>query len=216
MNSRKIYVHKGIQTDLVHYSPGPNLDKDLSVFSPNDALHDHSPPDLSQSSGLSSVLHVSDDLDAYTYSEASLLDDSRYISDRPANNPRRAQKYGQLSYNKPPHMASVNHRISSLPETSPPYRVAKFQESVVRLVSMPEPLEVLRHSIDRSNQYLDCLGNSYSRSSDAGHTLFDRALRTPSPPSSPESIMIIGNETRVPRTFLRPKSSTDDDDQGGV
>ncbi|KAF9454029.1 hypothetical protein P691DRAFT_530379 [Macrolepiota fuliginosa MF-IS2] len=220
MNSCKAYADKGTQTESLGCSPGLGFHSSPHVIFQNDVPCN---PDVSQTSELSSALHVLDEFGAYTYSEAS-LDESRYISDRPVTNPRRAQKYGQLGYNKPPRIPSVDHRVASLPETSPPYRIAQIQESTVRLVSMPERLKALRHPIDQSDRYhghsgpfnvSPAGGHSHSGCSDADHTLFGRTLQTPSPPSSPESVMIIGNEAQVPQAFLRPKSNIDDDDHGG-
>lgn len=129
-------------------------------------------------------------------------------------------KYGQLGYGTPSHLASISDRIASLPETSPPYRLA--QEQTARLVSMPEDLQVLHYPHDPPARYLDCnehynasLGSS--KSTDAEHAFVGEVPQTPSPPTSPESVMIIGNENRVSQTFLRPRSIVrDGNDRGGV
>lgn len=223
MDNHSSHADKGVQTDSTTCSRDSSPVRTFHAFPQINSPSDLQALDVSQSSGLSSALRSLGHLGAYTYSDAS-LDDSRYISDRPVLNSGRTAKYGQLGYNKPRHGLPTNHRIASLPETSPPYRIA--QENTVRLVSMPEHLQMLHHSGALSVEYLDyseCMNISSAsdsksnfRNSPANCTLLAPVPRTPSPPSSPESVMIIGNDNHVPPAFLRPKSSIDDDDHGGT
>ncbi|KXN91052.1 hypothetical protein AN958_03119 [Leucoagaricus sp. SymC.cos] len=220
----KTHADKGVQTNSLQLSSsGSHLHNSCSVLLQQEAARDHEALDDSCTSEYLSTSRLPHDYNAYIYSEASLDDQTRYISDRLATETRCTHQYGQLGYGKPSHLASISDRIASLPETSPPHRIG--QEQTVRLVSMPESLKALRYSQDRLARYSDrpehfnlsltSDGTTQTKSSDAEHGLLDGVPPTPSPPSSPESVMIIGNETRVPQTFLRPKSSTDDHDHEG-
>jgi hypothetical protein len=221
MNPHKSFLDKAVQTDLSEVTRNTSPSR-AYTFSHSDSLGYLQAQDLSQSSDTSSAHHSLSRFGAYSYSDISFLDDSRYLSDRLATNSSRSTKYGQLAYNKPIGSPNVNNRIVSLPETSPPYRIA--QENTARVVSMPEHLKALRHSAALPEDYLDhleCLNppspldGESNIESFANHTLYPSSPETSFPPSSPESVMIIGNDTQVHPTFLRPKSSIEDEESNG-
>ncbi|KAJ4001602.1 hypothetical protein F5050DRAFT_1723505 [Lentinula boryana] len=128
---------------------------------------------------------------------------------------KRNYKLSQLAYNKPSGSNAPAKRIVSLPETSPPSRI-KSDTIRDRVVSMTEQVKVPLTSSDADNSLSsDCfetsIDTSQSQLSDLGNISTRRTRlrnsltypQTPSPPSSPESIMIIGNNMQVPNSFLR-------------
>lgn len=222
MNNYKTYADKGIQTGSVQSLSSSRADIDPSVFSYSDAPCNCNPLADSQSSKLSSPLNFPHESGAYIYSDTSLSDHSRHIPEPPTSDDQRTTRYGHLGYGKPGHLVSINDRIVSLPETSPPYRIAQQQSR--RVVSMPENLKRSRYPHGSSVQYQDrgdhfnmsLISNDTTRtkSSEGEHTFLGGVPQTPSPPSSPESVVIIGNETRVPQAFLRTKPTVDERDHG--
>ncbi|KAJ4483217.1 hypothetical protein J3R30DRAFT_3216645, partial [Lentinula aciculospora] len=141
---------------------------------------------------------------------------------------KRDYKLSQLAYKKPSGLNVPIKRIVSLPETSPPSRI-KSDTIRDRVVSMTEQVKAslvssadnsissdcFESSVDTSQSQLSSdLGNVSARRTRPRHSL--AYPQTPSPPSSPESIMIIGNNMQVPSTFLRqnannlPKTLDDD------
>jgi hypothetical protein len=147
---------------------------------------------------------------------------SRHISKRP-----------QLLYNRPlavdPHVLAK--RIVSLPES--PLEPSRDRRTVhdvarMRIVSLPEPIRCSPQSKDNGS-YLDSFGTSADLSlaslgSDVGHLRFcsypKDVPRTPSPPSSPDSILIIDNEVHLPTLCLyqqrQSHKNTVTEDDGGV
>jgi hypothetical protein len=223
MSSHKSFLDKAVQTDLSEVIRSTSPPTASYTFSHSDSPDYLQALDFSQSSDTSSAYRSLTRFGAYTYSDISFHDDSRYLSDRPVTNSTRSAKYGQLAHNKPTGSPIVNNRVVSLPETSPPYRIAR--ETTVRVVSMPEHLKTLPHSAALPEDYLDLSeylsppsplgGESNRRESFANCTLYHSSPETSFPPSSPESVMIIGNDTQVHPTFLRPKSSIEDEERNG-
>jgi hypothetical protein len=224
MNNHKIYADKGVQTGFVRCSSHSYLNNNAHAFAHLGTLCNDQVLDDSQSSEYSSS-HFLQNSGAYTHPETSLLDeDFRYISDRPAIDILRASKYEQLGYGKPSNLSPVSNRIVSLPETSPPCRIA--QEISGRLVSMPESLRLLPFPRGHPGHYSDCTdqfnmssasdATSRSKTSNAEQIFLGGIPQTPSPPSSPDSVMIIENENQVPQTFLRPKSIADNHESEGL
>lgn len=219
MSNPKTFVAKGVQTDSFDYVPASKSKKNLYVSPQRNTLLDRS---ASQSSDTSSALCSLDDLEVYTYPHTPFPDCPRHISDCPPTTPRRVRNYGQLGSIKPSHMVSTDRRIASLPETSPPYRISQTQ-GTVRLASMPEQLMALRSKGD-SKQYLDYTetlklspdSNPRSGSFDIGHTVLSGVLRTPSPPGSPESVVIVGDDDNDPRPFLHRRSRAGIETNGGM
>lgn len=214
MKDHKTYVDKGVQT-------GSRVDRSPLTLPCSDAPCIQRALDDSQSSDFCSS-RFSDCSGAYIDSDASLSDRSRHIPQRHTINSQRAMIYSHLGCGRPYHLASTNDRIMSLPETSPPFRIA---QPPGRLVSMPEALETVRYSHDHSQSLLGSEPSDTSLASNGitqtnifqgDHAFLGGVPRTPSPPSSPDSVVIIGNEDQVPRVFLRSKSTVDDNDLHGM
>ncbi|KAF5393254.1 hypothetical protein D9757_000762 [Collybiopsis confluens] len=150
----------------------------------------------------------------------SILHDPEGTVFSPLTISKRDHQLSQLSYSKTLPSNFPPKRIVSLPETSPPSRI-KLDTVRDRIVSMSEqhktslaPSEdnsvssdCFESSIDASQAQDDVIGvaNSNSARSRFRHSLV--FPQTPSPPSSPESVMIIGNNVQVPNSFLRQKAS---------
>ncbi|KAJ3844606.1 hypothetical protein EV361DRAFT_947681 [Lentinula raphanica] len=128
---------------------------------------------------------------------------------------KRDYKLSQLNYQKPSEINVSSKRIVSLPETSPPSRI-NSDTVRNRVVSMTEQVQLPLVSSDADNSLSsDCFESSLETSrSQLSHSDLGTSVRrarprtsaypqTPSPPSSPESIMIIGNNMQVPNSFLR-------------
>ncbi|KAF9062121.1 hypothetical protein BDP27DRAFT_1369083 [Rhodocollybia butyracea] len=137
---------------------------------------------------------------------------------------KRDYKLAQLPFQKPSELNAPSKRVVSLPETSPPSRI-KLDTIRDRVVSMSEQVKVSLTSADNSLSS-DCFESSIDSSqsqisSDIGN-ISVRKVRsrlyphTPSPPSSPESVMIIGNNMHVPTSFLRRKSLQPADDHNAA
>lgn len=124
----------------------------------------------------------------------TMTNDKAYADRAVQTEDSRVQKYPTLQYSKPKF--NLTKRVCSLPETSPVYRVKS-----VRVASMPEYIK----QSDNSTTF-DSVETSLSSDS--------LLRRTPSPPSSPESVMIIGNDVQVPNFFngrLVPRNSGGND-----
>jgi hypothetical protein len=142
---------------------------------------------------------------AYTHSP-SLTTLSEEPSAASASTPHRISKRPQLLYNRPVEPHALAKRIVSLPESSSCDRRTVHDVAGIRIVSLPEPIRCSPQSGD-SSSYLDTLGTSADPSlaslgSDLGHLKFRSyprdVPRTPSPPSSPGSILVIDNEMHLP------------------
>ena len=211
----KTYADKGVQIDS-------HVDKSLLTSSCSDVPYIQRVLDDPQSSDFCSPSHFSNRSSAYIDSDASLSDRSCHVLKCHTINNQRPLKYGHLGCGRPHHLAFTNDRIVSLPETSPPCRIT---QSPRRLVSMPESLKMLRYSHDHlqpllgsepSDISLASNGTTQKNSFQGEHVFLGGIPQTPSPPSSPESVVIIGNEDQVPRAFLRSKSTVDDTDLHGM
>ncbi|KAJ3814797.1 hypothetical protein F5876DRAFT_62040 [Lentinula aff. lateritia] len=174
------------------------------------AIQTEPPRHLSRSDGHNALnLHEPlsfQDVDA-AYSQLSSLTISK-----------RDHKLSQLAYKKPSELNALKKRIVSLPETSPPSRIDS-EPIRDRVVSMSEQVKVSLVSSADNSLSSDCFESSVETSqsqilselgsSSAKRTRPRQSLafpQTPSPPSSPESIMIIGNNMQVPSSFLRQKA----------
>ncbi|KAG7098772.1 hypothetical protein E1B28_000680 [Marasmius oreades] len=147
---------------------------------------------------------------------------------RPSH-PKKPLQLGQIS--KPSEATLPTRRVVSLPESSPPHRFKPTNERY-RIASMSEAhstktikictsadsslsSECLESSVslDSSQLSSDLYSNRPQRSSSLANVAFSH---TPSPPSSPESsIMIIGNNVQVSNHFLSSRARIDNDDEQG-
>ncbi|KAJ3555774.1 hypothetical protein NM688_g2393 [Phlebia brevispora] len=118
-------------------------------------------------------------------------------------------------------------RIVSMPETVSAFSAKRALEKTPRVVSNPEGLRNrIRSPADSSyseQQSADAFENERPARIRVRSTATDTP-HTPSPPSSPDSIEIIANNSRLPEAFLRgnahtegsPLSSGEPDDDGWI
>lgn len=121
----------------------------------------------------------------------------------------RNPKPVQFSYNRPSqNSGSPSKRVVSLPEAS-----SQVIRDTYRISSLPDYTK-LSHSYKEdsfSSEYLESSasfdGSHISHGSARIRRSFPHSIQTPSPPSSPESIMIIGNNNdfQYPASLIRQK-----------
>jgi hypothetical protein len=184
MSPQKHYANCGIQTDSYDISSG----SDFTLA--NGALVFESA--------------YSQSLDSQNHALPSLLS-SRYCLDRST---------GIVNGHPSEHrLTTSKKRVISL-TTSSVSSTGKFTATMLgdklRLVSMPERGKYASVSAKDSlleKHYMDDLDNTNNH-----ERLYPSDLpQSPSPPSSPESVTIIGNNTHVPGSFLRQPNYTDND-----
>ncbi|KAL0576285.1 hypothetical protein V5O48_005694 [Marasmius crinis-equi] len=138
---------------------------------------------------------------------------------------KKPSQLGQFS--KPSDVLLPAKRIVSLPESSPPHRLKPIVNGERLRASMSEATAIKISTSAESSLSSDCFESSlsmesprsvsdtYSNHPQRRSSLASLAFpRTPSPPSSPESsIMIIGNHVQVSSSFLRPKPNTKCEDE---
>nr|GAT42651.1 predicted protein [Mycena chlorophos] len=154
-------------------------------------------------------------------SSTSPTDAYIHRSSGPIRSPPKSRKHSQLPYNRPstqhPHVGHAALRVSSWPENSPSYASAVPRET--RGASLTERPRVSLSFSDRTPETSSSAETSFRSRSGSSRTR--RSLpssdlpHTPSPPSSPESVMIIGNNMQVPIAFLRQKAKPDYDEETG-
>ncbi|KAG6885971.1 hypothetical protein C0993_006898 [Termitomyces sp. T159_Od127] len=216
--NEKTYVEKAIQTLQVDKPvPNPSLYHDQD-FRPN---HDDEKT--------SAAIHTDEESTpvdaAYSYSESLCLSQSPDSASSNQPKPYRAPKPAQLPRNRPNRVKNQGKRVVSLPESaqlkssSDNLRIPADDGPSLRVVSLPGP-ELRNNPSMRSPsstqddlsstvEYLDSsLDTSYRSGTGSMHPdsrgfpPSDMPM-TPSPPSSPESVLVVGNESRVSKTFLR-------------
>jgi hypothetical protein len=163
--------------------------------------------------------------DAYTDSLVSLTSSPA----RSITTTRRAFKPQQLPVHFPSQVPQTDaQRTVSLPETTSLYSARSQVES--RVVSMPEHLKSLVHtrefmiySSDHNDISIGSIDSLAFGAGESPHAAVSPRLadipHTPSPPSSPESIVIIENKYQLSDTFLRnnhPISEHKDTDREGM
>ncbi|KAF9051158.1 hypothetical protein BDZ89DRAFT_1107845 [Hymenopellis radicata] len=179
-NPLKTYVDRATQTDP---ALPPDTDIESTVTNPSEPARDRD------------------------HAKSSILESSSLA--------RHLQK-PHFTFNGPSVLAStLTSRVVSLPETTPPVKIKAGSKQ--RVVSLTDcKTFALADQIDDSTSS-HCPETSISTelsqtSSDSSlHYSGSRRSRhlampqTPSPPSSPESVMIIGNDVQVPESFLNQK-----------
>jgi hypothetical protein len=167
---------------------------------------------------------------AYTHSLAEPSVTLHLLSQSPsASASLRTPKRSQLLYSRPTESHVLAKRMVSLPEF--PFEVpcdsrTAHDAAGMRIVSLPKAMIWSPQSIDKAS-YLDSFGTSADTShTSSGNDLGHRKLcayskldipRTPSPPSSPESVLIIDNDIHLPNLFLyghSHKNMVTEDDGG--
>ena len=191
MSPQKHYANCGIQTDFYCFSPGSNIPASGSDTTlANESLV------------LESAYSQSPDLQNHDL--PSLLS-SRYCLDLSTG----------ISLGRPSEShSSTKKRVISLTSIS---STGKFKETMLgdklRLVSMPERGKYASVSAKDSLLETQCIDDlDITNNLEEMERLYPPDLpQTPSPPSSPESVTIIGNNTHVPGSFLRQPGYTDND-----
>ncbi|KAJ6587129.1 hypothetical protein DFH09DRAFT_977642 [Mycena vulgaris] len=218
---QKDYVDRGVQTDLARRLSRPESFTSKPI---NPRVYDppapHTPPTAltSGSSSHSPSLNI-----AYSHSPTSGGHPIPVHAAGPTRSPPTSRKHPQLPYSRPSQLNSTTQRVLSLPETSPPYSTQLPRET--RGVSLSERP---RASLSFSDNTIESSGSAETSFLSENRSGSSRARRsfpssdmphTPSPPSSPESVMIIGNDMQVPISFLRQKvkaSKVYEDDGGWI
>ena len=209
MPPQKHYANCGIQTDDFlsgnqSLSPGElqTFQSPVGVVTKSDVPSSES--DITLANGSPVTVFES----AYNQSpDSPSLLSSRYCVDR----------FTGIVYGRPSEpRLYAKKRVLSLTSVSP---TGKFQTAMLadklRLVSMPERgkyANVLTKDSLLEKQCSDDVDDT------SNHEQAERPYpadlpQTPSPPSSPESVTIIGNNIHVPGSFLRRPGYTDEDGQ---
>ncbi|KAG6866716.1 hypothetical protein C0991_011375 [Blastosporella zonata] len=212
---------------------------------PAQNLQGHGPGDDSEET--SSVYYSGND--GATADTAYTYPDSLSLSHNPPPSPparlsvlHRTVKPAQLSYSRPNMPRSREKRVISLPEapalkySSGSLFVPVHDGPLQRVVSLPAPDLLSNPNLDSSTtsqenssslEYLDTSLETSYRSSRTGSVHHNpRSFppsdmpATPSPPSSPESILVVSSDTRVSKTFLHQcdissRKACDGEDEGG-
>jgi len=143
------------------------------------------------------------------------------------HHPKKPSQLGQFS--KPSEAVLPTKRVVSLPESSPPHRLKLTGDGERLRASMSEATAVKMVTEADSSISSECFETSVSLDSSRSFGLYSSRPQpgisptgltfphTPSPPSSPESsIMIIGSNVQVSSSFLHPKSKAKYEDKGVV
>ncbi|KAG6898175.1 hypothetical protein C0992_004162 [Termitomyces sp. T32_za158] len=217
--NEKTYVEKAIQTLQVEkLMPLPNP----SLYRAQDLVPNRGNEETS--TGNHTDVESAPVGPAYNYSESLCSSQSLDSGSSIQSKPHRVPKPAQLPRNRPNRIQNQVKRVVSLPESaelkssSDNLRIPADDGLSHRVVSLPGP--ELRNNLSTRSpgstqddlsstvEYLDSsLDTSYqsgtgSMHPDARGFPSDMPM-TPSPPSSPESVFVIGNESRVSKAFLR-------------
>lgn len=213
----KFYHSRGVQTEDIVPLQSSLCDTQPRSSSEYTPAGDFATPAV----GLSSESIRSQILGALAYEGAYIRPQASEYSELLPLVSYKNQKYAGLNTNRPSHSHVVSKRVVSLPD--PSAQEAVTSERNMRIVSMPE---FTRFSTLNHRTMLQSSQTNSSFSSDASHNSVEPPVQrwplshnkmypldipqTPSPPSSPDSVVIIGNEPHVSGSFLR-RSCTDDD-----
>ena len=191
MSPQKHYANCGIQTDFYDVSSGSNV------------LASESDTTLANGSLVFESAY-SQSPDSQNHDLPSLLS-SRYCLDRSTG----------IAYGRPsePRLSTKKRVISLTSVSSTGNFKATMLGEKLRLVSMPERGKYANVSGKDSLQGKQCIDDlDNANNHEEMERLYPADLpQTPSPPSSPESVTIIGNNTHVPGSFLRQPGYTDND-----
>lgn len=167
---------------------------DTSSFSNIDAAYNHSLPSDSPSPSRSMIVTLKRQQTPY----------SRPRSQNPTRRVVSLPKDPPICTNNKPFVETTKRRVVSLPVPLSPSDSFMEHSSSSDLI---EPLFYTGFSAVPGDEYF-CRGSVRQPLSDSPHT--------PSPPSSPESILIIDDNNQLPKTFMRPKDKKQSfpDDEG--
>ncbi|KAJ7680533.1 hypothetical protein DFH06DRAFT_916756, partial [Mycena polygramma] len=218
----KDYVDRGVQTDLPRRLSRPTASNPVNprVYDLPAPAAPSTPPTTSlRRSSYSPRFDI-----AYHHSPASGDHSIPIHAAGPTRSSPTSRKHTQLPYSRPSsHLNSTIQRVLSLPETSPPYVTHVLRES--RGVSLSERPRVSLSFSDNTGESSASAETSFLSENRSGSSRARRSFpssdmpHTPSPPSSPESVMIIGNDMQVPISFLRQKVKSNqvyEDDCGWI
>ena len=148
-------------------------------------------------------------------SDANLCLDTLQLSLESAYiQPLRQDKY-PITYSRPSGQISARYdkRVMSLPESASLCSANTVIETRTRVVSMPEHLNKLDSSKTQTQSPVSLDAHFYSSNISNPAQIHQRKRerpypsdmpRTPTPPSSPDSVLIIGiEESKVSESFLR-------------
>ena len=170
--------------------------------------------------------------DAYTHDLATLEEPSVMspTSPSPSASASRWSKRSQLLYSRSTGSYVLAKRIVSLPKSSSDasgdLRLSR-DAAGMRIVSLPETTKYSPRSADGLS-YQDSFGTSPENSrtsseNDSNYPRFRTYSRldvphTPSPPSSPDSVLIIDKDVHLPNLVLygRSRNNTTTEDDGGA
>ena len=191
MSPQKHYANCGVQTDFYDISSGSSVPA--------------SEADTTLANGsLVFECAYSQSPDSQNHDLPSLLS-SRYCLDRSTG----------ISYGRPsePRLSTKKRVISLTSVSSTGKSKATMLGDKLRLVSMPERGKYASVSAKDSLLDTQCIDDlDITNNHEQMERLYPVDLpQTPSPPSSPESVTIIGNNTHVPGSFLRQTGYTDID-----
>ena len=218
------YVERGVQTDIARKTPS-SRPSSPHIMEPPPHLQDEvaqlakltisSPQDRSREpTGASS---------AYSHDYPDLSFESASSADRSMTTTTRTFEMEHLSVARPTTLADrkPTARVVSLPEATPRFRMKKVIEKSARVVSMPLAAP---KDVDRSSDSFDVSGDIFVSEDDERTRVRVRSQatdvpHTPSAPSSPDSIVIIANNSnQLSNDFLRQRtteeSPLDSDDEG--
>ncbi|GJE92208.1 hypothetical protein PsYK624_083610 [Phanerochaete sordida] len=202
MSIEDLYMERGVQTEDVLVS----VNRVVVEVDGEDASGG---ADTSVSSVSSLIIHTRPPTPTEVPSDAVVIDEDASLS---IETKTRVIKHPQLTFLRPAAagaqtLKTVSARIVSLPETVPKFS-EKQNTSGRRVVSMPERGRSPLSSPQTLSPYMDQGSFTADTESPARvrvHSVATDLPHTPSPPSSPDSVVFIANKSPLPEHFLRKK-----------
>lgn len=196
---QKDYVDRGVQTDLPRRLSRPTDSTSKAI---NPRVYDlPGAPSTPSNTSASRRSSSSPRFDIpYNQSPPSGSHPIPVHAAGPTRSPPTSRKHAQLPYSRPSHLNSTTQRVLSLPETSPYVTHVPRETRGVSLSERPRvSLSFSDNTIESSaSAETSFLSENRSGSSRARRSFPSSDMpHTPSPPSSPESVMIIGNDMQV-------------------
>ncbi|KAI0066141.1 hypothetical protein BV25DRAFT_1821030 [Artomyces pyxidatus] len=206
----KSYVERGVQTGSpTSRARSPRLD----ARSPTSPFSDITSSSVNNAQQLSPSAS-SDRVSAYNHSLAHSSPPLSVVL-----RTQRVPKPPRLPRNRPSQHHSEATRFFSLPEDAPIVSSKAELNSTQRIVSMPERQSTGRFTLDFSLSSDGVNASGYSGGSFLSENDTTSGIRlpdheqgiphTPSPPSSPESVLIIENNDELSDAFLRKRGAED-------
>lgn len=223
-HASKEYAERGVQTDAIASKTSPAPPSSHSMDTPEELQDQATRPQEPASSPLSNrSREPTDGSSAYIHDQPDFSFDSGTSADKSMTTTTRTYEMEQISLNRPTALVSKQptSRVVSLPEATPKFRMKQILErKTVRIVSMPLTTS---KRFDTSSDSLDVSGDIFVSEDEERPRVRVRSQatdvpHTPSAPSSPDSIVIIANNSNQLSTdFLRQQTieeSPPDSDEG--